>query len=468
MTSNVSTPPNILLIHADQHRYDCVGCNGHPLLQTPNLDRLAAEGVNFTHAFCPIPLCAPSRTSLLTGVWPVQHGCIANAGTEAGATVRPQLTTFSQVLRQAGYALSYIGKWHEAGRTPLDYGFDHYVAERDYGAWRQGQGLPPRPQQNRWFGEVDPYITPAQSRLAWGAQQAMAALEAASVQAQPFFIRWDPGEPHLPNVVPEPYASLYPPAQIAPWPSFPDRLCNKPFIQQQQRRTWGLADWTWADWAPIVSRYLGEITLLDHQIGRVLARLDALGLAENTLVIYAADHGDLCGGHGMIDKHFVMYEELVRVPLILRWSAGLPAGLRNDGFVCAALDLAATFCDAARMEAPAHFVGQSLLPIARGEQSSQRRHAFASYHGNQFGLYSQRMVRDRRWKLVWNATAEDELYDLESDPGELTNLAGASECADVLADLRQNLVAWMDEINDPLLNEWTRRQLILQTTIPQT
>lgn len=459
MTPTVSTPPNILLIHADQHRYDCVGCNGHPLLQTPNLDRLAAEGVNFTHTFCPIPLCAPSRTSLLTGVWPVQHGCIANAGTEAGATVRPQLATFSQTLHQAGYALSYVGKWHEAGHTPLDYGFDHYVPERDYVAWRKEQGLPPRPQQNRWFGETDPYITPAQSRLAWGAQRVIDALDAAATQPQPFFIRWDPGEPHLPNVVPEPYASLYAPDQIAPWPSFPDPLRNKPFIQQQQRRTWGIADWTWAEWAPIVGRYLGEITLLDHQIGRVLASLEALGLAENTLVIYAADHGDLCGGHGMIDKHFVMYEELVRVPLIMRWPAGLPAGVCNDGFICAALDLAATFCDAAGVAAPAHFVGQSLLPIARSEHESGRTHAFASYHGNQFGLYSQRMVRNRRWKLVWNATAEDELYDLENDAGELTNLAHASEYADVLADLRQHLAAWMDEINDPLLNEWTRRQL---------
>jgi arylsulfatase A-like enzyme len=451
---------NILLIHADQHRADCMGVNGHILIQTPNLDELARAGINFRQAFCPIPLCTPARASLLTGLWPTQHGSIANAQTEAFQPLLPGLTTFSQLLKEGGYYLGYVGKWGvDEKRDPTQFGFDDYISEKAYSLWREQQGLPPVPRKNRWFGEVDPGIKPEQSRLAWGATQTIGLLEKAKEGDQPFFIRWDPSEPHLPNIVPEPYASMYAPAQIEPWPSFPDPLEDKPYIQKQQLRSWGLAGWGWADWAPIVARYLGQITLLDHQIGRVLAALADFGLAEETLVVYSSDHGDLCGAHGMIDKHFVMYDDVVRVPLLMRWPGKIAANQSSDAFVCSALDLASTFCEAARVAPPPTFMGQSLLPLTYGQSSGSRPDIFATYHGSQFGLYSQRMVRDRRWKYIWNATAEDELYDLETDPAELANLAGRAQFAPQLARLRGRLLEWLEATQDRLLNSWTRQQL---------
>jgi arylsulfatase A-like enzyme len=458
--------PNILLIQADQHRADCLGVNGHPLVQTPHLDGLARAGANFRHAFCPIPLCTPSRTSLLTGLWPTQHGSITNPDTEAGRALAAGLPTFSQALHQAGYFLGCVGKWGvDAQHGPTHYGFDIYLPEKQYATWRKEQGLPPRPRTNRWFGEVDPYIHSEQSQLAWGAQRTIELLQRAANSDRPFFLRWDPSEPHLPNIVPEPFASLYPPSSIPPWRNFPDPMLDKPYIQRQQQVTWGIDGWSWADWAPIVGRYLGEISLLDQQVGRVLAELEALNLAENTLVIYTADHGDLCGGHGLIDKHFVFYDELVRVPLILRWPAQIAAGQQVEAFVCHAIDLATTFCAAAGVERPVAFAGQSLLPLA-GVSSAvdadqpPRTDIFASYHGNQFGLYSQRMVRDHEWKYVWNATSQDELYRLTTDPGELVNLVGQPTFTAELARLRQRLVAWMETTRDPLLNGWTREQLL--------
>jgi len=460
--------PNILLIHADQHRADCIGANGHPFIQTPHLDRLIADGANFTHAFTPIPLCTPARTSLLTGQWPMQHGVITNPDAEAGRSLSPNTPTFSQLLRDAGYFLGAVGKWGvDPQRPPTSFGFNVYVTERDYGKQRQQLGFPPKPQANRWFGETDPHIAPEHSQLAWGADMTIQLLRHAAQQESPFFIRWDPSEPHLPNVVPEPYASLYPPATIPPWPNFADPLTAKPFIQRQQRRTWGIDAWTWQEWAPIVGRYLGEITLLDHQLGRVLATLAELGLTENTLVVYTADHGDLCGGHGMIDKHYVMYDELVRVPFIVRWPGQIAAGQSNDAFISSAIDLAATFCDLAGLEQPATFAGQSILPwvcatdhaARRAAQSARRSDIFATYHGNQFGLYSQRMVRDRRWKYIWNATAEDELYDHEGDPGELTNLASMPAYATEKSRLQARLLDWMEKTGDRLLNPWIRNQL---------
>ena len=454
-------PPNILLIHVDQHRHDCLGVNGHPAAHTPHLDRLAAEGVNFTHAFCPIPICMPARTSLLTGQYATQHGCLANRGTEGYRPMHAGLPTFSAVLKEGGYYLGYVGKW-EVGTAglPADFGFDDYVAGQGYLAWRREQGLSPLPTTNGWFGEVDPGITPEQSALGWGASHTIRLLQSAAARRQPFLIRWDPKEPHLPNVLPEPYASLVAPQAIPPWPSFPDSLAGKPYIQRQQVRTWGLEGWRWPDWAPIVARYLGEVALIDHQVGRILHTLDELGLRENTLVVYSSDHGDLCGAHGMIDKHYVMYDDVVRVPLLLRWPAQLPAGRTVDTLVTAGLDLAVTFCAAAGLPVPASFQGRSLLPPALGALDPGREAVFATYHGNQFGLYSQRMVRTRRWKYVWNPTAEDELYELQADTGELVNLASEAAHADALRQLRAQLVTWMQETNDPLLNGWTKRQLL--------
>lgn len=455
------THPNILLIHADQHRFDCVGVNGHPLVQTPNIDRLAAEGINFTQAYTPTPVCVPARNSLMHGTWATRHLSIANWDTEAPRPPETGLPTFSRVLRDAGYTLGCVGKWQvHPTRSPLDYEFHTYVDEKDYDTWRATQGFPPHPRPDRWFGALDPHVTPEDSRLGWGATHVIRQLENAVQNSQPFFMRWDPGEPHLPHIVPEPYFSMYPPENIAPWPSYPDPLEGKPYIQAQQRRTWKLDNWTWADWSQVVSRYLGQISLLDAQLGRVLATLDRLGLAENTLVVYTTDHGGLCGGHGMIDKHYVMYDDVVRVPLVARWPGQIAAGNVCDAFVTHGLDLAATFCDLAGATLPETFQGQSLAPLFYGAQDNGRDSIFAMYFGNQFGLYSQRMVRDRRWKYVWNATAEDELYDLVTDPGEVTNLATDLACRSELVRLRHRIVAWIESTHDPLLNGWTRAQLL--------
>lgn len=478
--------PNVLLIQADQHRFDCVGANGHPIVRTPNLDRLAAEGLNFSQAYCAAPVCAPSRTSLMTGQWPVQHLAIANRGTEAPRAMRPGVTLFSEMLEAAGYDLHFVGKWDvDPAHDPTHYGFHSYVPPNAYDAWRKAEGLQPPPRTNGWFGEVDPHVTPEHSRPAWEADRVIERLRAlcsagghgasqtqvpalqspsptdpsdptsTKIPARPFLLAWNPTAPHLPNVVPEPYASMYRPDGIAPWPGFADSLAGKPFIQKQQRIAWGVEGWSWERWAPTVARYLGEVTLLDAQIGRILNTLDELGIAANTLVVYTSDHGDMGGSHGMMDKHFVMYDDVVRVPLICRWPGRIAAGARTPAFVSSGIDLARTLCELAGSPVPPGYAGRSLLPVFAGG-SNGREDIFAMYHGSQFGLYSQRMVRDARWKYIWNATAEDELYDLAADPGELQNLASFPAYAGELQRLRRRAVAWMDQIGDPLLNGFTR------------
>jgi arylsulfatase A-like enzyme len=457
--------PNILLVQSDQHRYDCVGANGHPLLETPAMDRLASEGVSVPNAYTTIPLCVPARNSLLSGQWPTSHQCIANFDTEAPRPMRQDAPLFSEQLRDAGYRTGYVGRWHvDAERSPREYGFDDYVPEEEYADWRERQGIPDRPRENGWFGEPDPHIDPGESRVAWAADRAIELLGEYAQREDPFFLRWDTSEPHLPNVVPEPYASRYDPDDIEPWDSFDDDLADKPYVQRQQLRTWEVADWEWADWAPTVGRYLGEISLLDAQLGRLLEGLDEYGLAENTLVVYTADHGDMCGGHGMMDKHYVMYEDVTHVPLLVRWPAEMAADPNTDGFVSHSVDLAATFCDAAGAQRPPSFQGDSLVPMLRGE-SGGREDVFVQYHGNQLGLFTQRMVRDDRYKYVWNATARDEFYDLETDPTECDNRARDASLDAERHRLQERMIDWMESIDDPILNQWTRHQLADHATM---
>ena len=457
------TRPNLLLIHSDQHRFDCLGLHASgqgPTVRTPNLDRLAAQGADFTHAFTPSPICSPARASLLTGRWPSQHKCVNIPpfdGYQPAQTPEPNLW---RRLADAGYRTAHFGKFHrEVEGDPTDHGVERFAWEEDdYDAWRVERGLPLRERKNGWFGEVDQTSGVEDTRIAWGAGLTIDAIRGFTREnadgSRPFFVRWDPSEPHLPCLIPPEIADDYPPASIPPWPGFDDPLEGKPPMQAQQQRSWGVDGWPWEKWAPVVSRYLAEITLLDKKIGEVLDALEEAGVAEDTLVVYSTDHGDLCGSHGMMDKHYMMYDDVVRVPLVARFPGRIEPGTVRDDFVIHELDLHATLLSAAGLEVPEEAEGVNLLAGSTG-----REDAFSQYFGCQFGLYSTRMVRDRRWKYVWNLTAMDELYDLEEDPAELVNRVADPAAAGELARLRGRVIDWCASIGDLQLNEFTRVQL---------
>jgi arylsulfatase A-like enzyme len=452
--------PNILLIFSDQHRFDCVGANGHALVKTPNMDRLAAEGANFTHAFSPVPMCVPARCSLLTGQWPSRHGVVFNYDGETFKRLDADVPTFTSAVQRAGYRTVHIGRWNvDQQRTAIDYGCHDFVPDWRYGKWRSAKGLPPVPRDQGWRGQVDRYARPEESSLAWGADQVIRYLGVCRQETDPFCIQWHMVEPHPPCCPPEPYASMCAPEGIPPWLGFDDGLHGKPLIQRQMRLNWGVDGMPWGEWQPTVARYFGVISLLDNQIGRVLDALERLHYAENTLVVYTSDHGDMCGSHGMVDKHYVMYDDVVRVPLIMRWPGTIPTGRTVDDFAANSLDLASTFCEVAGAKTPETFQGESLVGAATGTRSTDRSDIFSVYSGNQFGAYSSRMVRDRRWKYVWNATAEDELYDLQADPGETTSRIADPVCRKQLVRLRTRLIAWMEQTHDALLNPWVRKQI---------
>ncbi len=454
-------PLGIIFIEADQHRYDCMGISGHPLVKTPNMDRLADEGMLFKNAYTPCPLCVPARTSYLSGQWPQQHGTLCNFDGESFKALDTDATVFPRLLADTGMTFDFFGRWHVSNQAePTDYGFDTFLSDGEYYNWRNEQQIPPAPRDNKWFGNADPYIKPEESKLAWICDHVIEKLRERARAKRPFYINMDTMEPHLPNVVPEPYNSLYPPEEIEPWGSFTDSFKNKPYIQEQQLRTWGIENFTWEDWAPIVSRYLGEISLLDAQIGRILDELDNLGIADDVLVIYTADHGDMVGGHRMIDKHYIMYQDVCQVPLIMRWPNGIKAGSCHEGFVSNAIDLPTTYLDLYDIDKPESFSGLSLLPAMSGDTQPVREDIFCSWNGNQFGQFSQRMLFDGKWKYIWNATARDELYNLEDDPYELENLAADKKFSNKISNLRQRLYCWMEETGDRLTNNWIKTQLL--------
>ena len=271
--------PNILMIVADQHRWDCVGAAGRYPVHTPNLDALASDGVWFDSAFTPIPLCTPARQSLLTGRRPEQAGGLWNY--DIGPAIidfQPGGQVWPQLLRSSGYLNGYVGKWHvDAQRTPRDFGYDTYVPLEDYDPWRAAQGL--SPVDGDWFGGVDPAPL-EQTRTHWCADRAIEFLNRAVADpGRPWHLRLDLVEPHLPCQPAAVFADRYDPASVPRWSAFEDRLIGKPYIQRQQRLNWAVEDWGWGDWAPVVARYYAIISQLDDAIGRLLAALAATGQA---------------------------------------------------------------------------------------------------------------------------------------------------------------------------------------------
>ena len=465
------SPSNILLIQSDQHRYDCLGSSGGRRCQTPHLDRLAAEGVRFTHAFTPVPTCCPARQSLLSGLRPEQHGGLWNYDITLPVRLFDS-PTWTETLAASGYSLGYVGKWHvHPDRTPLDYGFQDYVSLQDYAAWRRAVGLPDYepidadalgldPVVSHWFGGRDPGPLDG-ARTHWQADRVIDLIERYQREGQPWHVRLDFEEPHLPCFPTDRFALLYPAETLEPWGSFADTFANKPYIQEQQIWTWGIAHLDWAAWSQYLSRYLAVVSQIDDAVGRVLGALERLGLSDSTLVIYTTDHGDACGGHRMIDKHYVMYEDVVHVPLIMHWPGVTEPGAVCNAMVTHALDLATTLSEAAGLPVPDTYQGRSLLPLLRGETPPDwPTEVLSTYNGAQFGLYVQRMLRDHRFKYVWNPTDVDELYDLERDPWELENLVGQPDHHECLATMRTRLLALLTEQRDDIVAKpWLRQQL---------
>jgi arylsulfatase A-like enzyme len=451
--------PNILMIVTDQQRRDTIGAYASQVAKTPTLDRLAEEGMTFDYAFTPCGLCSPTRSSLLTGVYPHTHEVLTNVSLHPVRTqLEPESDILASGLRRAGYRLGYVGKWHvNAYKDPTAFGFEQYVSLGDYAVFRKQLGIPFPPESHNYLepaAGVDS-IAVEHCRAAFLTDNTIRMLDEFSRdEDHPFFIRLDFHGPHPPMVIPEPYASMYDPASIPPHPNFEDPLSGKPAVQRIKRQHWGTESMTWEDWRPILARYYGEVSLIDAQIARVLEKLKQTGEQDNTITIFLTDHGDTMGAHKIWNKDYTMYDEIHRVPFIVRWPGITQPGSRCDTYVHHCLDLAPTLLEIAGVKPPDDLDGQTLVPLLKGQTQDRPREAFCEFHGCHMGLYTARMLQTDRFKYIFHTNDIDELYDHEIDPFELKNVADDPSYTSDLRDLKHRMVEWLAKTKDHLYNEW--------------
>jgi arylsulfatase A-like enzyme len=432
--------PNIVLIVADDWAHTDIGIAGHPLLKTPNLDRLARDGVHFTHAFTPNPICTPSRAALLTG-----QDCWTNGCWFFGMPIRKQSSHFARLLSQAGYETFYTGKWHNDG-SPSTRGF---TSGKYIGAGGPGAGGHSRPMVKDFGKTKRRQIERFDSELFTDA--AVEFIESQRTDGKPFLLFVSYMTPHDPWTPPGKYATMYKPEDIDLPVNFMPRPMNgpKPFryytdwhgtnLRDEQQMTpfprtpEGVRD--------VRRRYYGTITHDDEQTGRILDKLDEKNLTKDTLVIFLADHGISLGAHGISGKQ-TMYEEGIRLPLIVRYPRLKRSRAKNAG-LASLIDIFPTICDAAGVPIPESVEGKSLLDLYEDKGRWDRDRTFASFVSPKRHRLNIRCIRTERYKLVHHLTTNEiELYDLEKDPYELTNLAGLSKFETLQNQLSEGLLTW--------------------------
>jgi len=466
---------NVLSIVTDQQRYDTLSCNGASVCRTPNIDALAAAGVRFTQAYTNTAICTAERATMLTGLEPHRHGMLANTERNVGYPdeLPPGTVPFTRYLARAGYRTGLVGKWHLGReRGPDWYGIESVhlpgwcapVDHPDYLAYLDAHGLPRWSLRDEFRGTFPNgkasllmaaiYEGPVEGTFCYYlAERAIAMLRdmAASYRrdGRPFHLSLHFFGPHLPYTVPAEYADLYDPALVSRSPSMAETFAGKPSVQASYSRHWAFDTYAWKDWQRIVTMYWGYVTLIDAQIGRVLAALDEMALADRTAVVFSTDHGGFVGAHRLCDKGPAMYDDCYHIPLVARVPGGA-AGVPCDAMVTL-MDLVPTWLELAGLspaDASPSLDGRSLLPLLRGEiPSGWPDEVYLQFHGHHFP-YPQRGIRTRTHKLVINPADIDELYDLTADPYEMNNVARHPAYAGVLRDLACRLYHHMEAKGD--------------------
>jgi len=477
----VSVPipqPNVIFIMTDQQRWDCVGANGNGVIKTPNLDRLAASGANFTHAFVASPVCVPSRISFFTGRYAHSHRNRVNYTPLDASEVLMQAR-----LKEAGYRTASIGKLHyfpptveEAQRTGFDIVelhdgvpfTDHWS---DYVKWRQAND----PKRDIYYRAVAKDIAPGANPFraaidaeftdtAWVGQRARHWLTELAQGGKPFFLHVSFWKPHSPFEIATPYDSMYNDVDIPVPESFTQEDLKKlpPPLQKLAMRDGGREmkiDRQRLEW--MYRSYYGAISQVDHEIGLILDTLEASGQADNTLIVFSSDHGDQLLEHGIMGKN-CFFESSVRVPLMVSMKGRIKPS-RHDELI-ETVDVLPTMFELLMLPEPRECEGRSFASLISNTWRDYHPHdavfseniipevitggalnlPFEKGKGVDGILHPDaKMVRTERWKYCYYGDGDAELYDLQADPHERTNLAGQKELQDVEYDLRTRILNWL-------------------------
>ena len=433
---SVDARPNVVFILADDHQAGLIHAMGQPAIQTPNLDRLVAQGMTFTNAHAEIPSCQPSRATILTGTSGFTHKTM-HPNYSAGMDRSLLPFTWLRAMQTVGYETVWVGKWNAWGK-PEQWGVD--VVRCLFSAGMGSHQLKLKdPDGTTYEGFSSTMFADA----------AIGYIEARP--EKPFFLTLSFTAPHDPRTPPQEFKDMYPPeTMIVPenfMPEHPfddgyltirdEKLLPRPRTKEAIRKE--LAD------------YYGMISQMDQQIGRVIDALEASGQLENTLLIYCGDHGLALGQHGLLGK-FSMYEHSVRTPLLIA-GPGIPNAQQSDALVYLH-DLYPTVCEMAGAEIPETVESSSLLPVIEGREAKVRDLIFCANSNR------QRMVRSDRYKLIrfyrdetkqWG-TNRILFFDLENDPLELNDLSGNPEYQELIQRYSESLANWQAERGDFLID----------------
>ncbi len=430
--------PNILFIMSDDHASHALSCYGSRINRTPHLDRIAREGIRFENCFCTNSICAPSRAVILTGKHSHVNGVIDNGSVFDGGQ-----ETFPKLLQEAGYRTAMIGKWHLKSDPT---GFDYWNILPGQGAYHN-PAMIEMGEKKKHKGYTTDIITDV----------AIDRLKQRD-RTRPFCVMCHHKAPHR-NWQPDAkHAGMYDGIDIPEPETFDDDYATRTSAAREQEMTVerhltksdvkgafpkGLEGRELKKWKyqRYIKDYLRCVASVDDNVGRLLDFLDRAGLAGNTIVVYTSDQGFYLGDHGWYDKRF-MYEESLRMPLLVRYPAEIRPGSVSDDIVLN-LDFAETFLDYAGAPEPAGMQGRSFRPILCGESPDDWR-ASTYYHYYEFpachSVQPHYGVRTKRYKLIhFYKKNEWELFDLESDPNELNNLHGRPEHAGLFSELEAEL-----------------------------
>ena len=464
--------PNILILYTDQQRWDALGANGNPHIHTPNLDRLAHQGVNFNHYFVQNPVCMPSRVSFLTGQYPSQLGI-----THMAVPVPTDTLTLPRMLKPYGYRCANFGKLHflphanRQHRDPHpDYGFDQLeisdepgVYEDAYRAWVRRTdptqldhlsiGLPPATEA--WYRTMDiddavkhpttgprddfaggiPFLgDEAYTHTAFVAERTIDFISTQSGE-QPFLCIAGFFSPHAPWFVPQRFLDLYDPDQL-PLPDYPPDMAD-------QRP----ADLTDAYLRRAKQGYYASISEVDDHVGRILDALDSQGLADDTIVVFTSDHGEWLGDHFRFGKGYPGDDAATRVPLIFRAPQVIPEPGRTVTHLLEAVDVLPTLLACSGIQMPTHLVGRSFSGLLDGTAYPPRKSAITEFT-------HWKTLRSAHYRYLIHDDGHEELWDLNRDPGADCNVAAQPEYADILAAHRYMLLQHLLQAERPLPRTW--------------
>lgn len=450
-----SQRPNILFLITDQHRADCLGCDGNLVIKTPNFDRLAREGALFAHAYSSTPTCTPARAALLTGLSPWHHGMLGY-----GKVAERYPFEMPRALNDAGYHTFAIGKLHYAPQRNY-HGFQGALLDEsgrvqspgfmsDYRQWFKSKApdLDPDATGIGWNDyRSGVYVLPEELHpTRWTGDRAVEFIEKYE-RPEPFFLKVSFARPHSPYDPPQRFWDMYrekdmPPSHVGEWAEK-----HAPLGEKANYNRWH-GDLGLAQVRRSRRGYYGSVSFIDEQIGRVLKALEQRDMLEDTFILFTTDHGDMLGDHHLWRKSYA-YEGSARIPMLIRWPKSMGMERQRGQKISQPVelrDVLPTFLDVAAGSMPEHLDGTSMLRLVRGKTEGWR--AFIDLEHDR--CYSDEnhwnALTDGRWKYIYHAfDGGEQLFDLKNDPGELRDLASDMDYARTLKFWRRRMVKHLSE-----------------------